>query len=387
MVDTGLTNAWRGKALRQAVNLYRCMEGEGPPPVHQECWVCGDIFDQLERFASSAIHALSPLEFNNYLIGTRIDPVIQSNEERLWDEVGGEQAEPIKGELNREIGKIVGEEMGKEVEFESPEVVAIVDTRFAHVVLDISPLFIYGRYRKLSREIPQSTWPCNRCRGKGCERCDHTGKMYQTSVQELIGDLAMDVTQGEEHLFHGMGREDVDALMLGTGRPFVLEIRNPKRRFIDLEKLEKKVNERASGKAEFLGLRMSSRDEVREVKMANPSKVYRVEVGLEGKIDKEKLNEVVRSLKGTIIVQHTPTRVAHRRADKARRRKIIDIWVDEICADGIVLYMEAEAGTYVKEFIHGDNERTRPNLSEALGVKCEVSSLDVIGVTYDDNEE
>ena len=40
----------------------------------------------------------------------------------------------------------------------------------------------------------------------------------------------------------------------------------------------------------------------------------------------------------------------------------------------------AEAGTYVKELVHGDHGRTEPSLAGALGVACEVVELDVLDV-------
>lgn len=381
-IGTGLTNKERGRRLRVAVNIHRHLMGE-EAPIHEECWLCGNLFERLERYADAAIRSMEGLEFSTFLIGTRVDPEIQSREERLWGEVDGDSAEPIKAELNREIGKIVESRSGKEVDFHSPDVVAVIDTRFAHVELDIAPLFIYGRYRKLSREIPQTRWPCRACRGKGCGRCDFTGKMYQTSVQELIGDPVLRITGGEDHFFHGMGREDIDARMLGSGRPFVLEVRKPLRRVMGYKELERTVNAGSEGMAEVSGLRPSSRDEVRRVKAASPPKTYRVMVRLKGKVDKGKLNEVVRSFKNAIIVQKTPQRVAHRRADKDRRRMVMEMAVERFDDDLIILRLEAESGTYVKELVHGDEGRTQPNLTELLGVPCEVEALDVITIAYD----
>jgi tRNA pseudouridine synthase 10 len=384
--STGLTNEIRGRNLRSAVALIRSMRDD-EAPFHVKCWLCEDVFDNVDRYAQSAAKKLSEVEFSNYLIGTRIDPAIVEREERLWSELGGEEAEPIKAELNREIGKVVGPLTGKEAEFSSPDVVAIVDTRFSHVVLDVAPIFLYGRYLKLSREIPQTKWPCKKCRGKGCEKCDFTGKMYQTSVQEIIGDLVLEQVEGDEHLFHGMGREDIDALMLGTGRPFVLEVRGPKKRTLDLKSLNDEINLEAKGRVEVLGLRASSREEVRRVKLATPDKSYRVTIRLNGKVDKEKLNDVVRSFKGSAIIQQTPLRVTHRRADKARERSIRDAFVESFDGEMMSLVLTAESGTYVKEFVHGDQGRTHPNLSQELGITCEVISLDVIAIADDANEE
>ena len=44
---------------------------------------------------------------------------------------------------------------------------------------------------------------------------------------------------GVETKFSSAGREDVDVRMLGTGRPFVIEVLNPRTRSITAEMLEK----------------------------------------------------------------------------------------------------------------------------------------------------
>ena len=75
--------------------------------------------------------------------------------------------------------------------------------------------------------------------------------MYKESVEELISEIFLDKTRGYEAKFHGAGREDIDVKMLGTGRPFVLEIKEPKIRKLDLQKLAKEVNEHSKGKTEY----------------------------------------------------------------------------------------------------------------------------------------
>lgn len=384
-VETGTTDLERGRRMRETVTREQASRDEAMPP-SSPCWICEDMFQDLERLAEAALEKLATIEYDTFLIGTRVDPAVQDREEQLWAEVGGEKAEPIKAELNREIGKIVEAVTEKEVEFLTPDVVAVVDTRFGHVDLDISPIFIYGRYRKYSREIPQTRWPCRVCQGKGCKRCGNTGKMYQNSVQEVIGDVLLREVEGQDHFFHGMGREDIDARMLGTGRPFVIEISEPRRRSLDLHSLTNVINEKGAGVADFSGLRRSTREEVRQIKAAIPDKVYLAEVKVHGKVNKDQVDEVVQSLSRARITQQTPTRVAHRRADLARERGIHDLQVMEFDQDRLVLKLRTESGTYVKEFVSGDNGRTVPSFSAALGVPCEVTALDVLQVIDTTNE-
>lgn len=384
-VETGTTNEERGRGMRAAVALERSARSESMPR-SELCWLCEGTFESLERYAQAAIEKLGTIEYSSFLIGTRVDPLVQDREERLWADIGGDRAEPIKAELNREIGKIVEARTGKRAEFRSPDVVAIVDTRFAQVDLDIAPVFFYGRYRKHSREIPQTRWPCRVCQGKGCKRCGDTGKMYQNSVQEIIGEVFLRAAEGKDHFFHGMGREDIDARMLGTGRPFVLEISEPRKRRLDLDVLTARANESGRDLADFSGLRPSTREEVRQIKAATPDKVYLAEVRPHGKVNKGRVDEVVQSLSQARITQQTPTRVAHRRADLARQRTIHDLQLMEFDEERFVLRLRTESGTYVKEFVSGDNGRTVPSISAALGVPCEVTALDVIQVIDNANE-
>lgn len=368
----GMTNDARGRIIRDSLAL-------GDP---EGCSLCGDVFDLLDRFAEGVAEGVNSVESDNFLVGCRVDPAVTEAEKALWKELGIE-GESIKTELNREIGKIALPMINRPVEFKNPQVVACIDTRFADVELDMAPLFIYGRYNKLSREIPQTIWPCRACKGKGCARCNETGKMYQTSVQEIIGDIALRMADGKEHFFHGMGREDIDALMLGDGRPFVLEISQPKKRDIDLDELELRANE--SDLAHYRDLSFTDREAVKKTKLATPTKVYRARVRADGKVNKEQVVGVALSFRDVYVDQRTPRRVEHRRADLIRKRKIL--WVEaEMADDGTFdLTLETESGTYVKEFVSGDDGRSIPSFSEALGVRCAVEALDVIAIN--DQEE
>ena len=42
-----------------------------------------------------------------------------------------------------------------------------------------------------------------------------------------------------------------------------------------------------------------------------------------------------------------------------------------------MLHLLAQAGTYIKEFVHSDIGRTQPNVSSLLGSKTDILQLDV----------
>lgn len=77
-------------------------------------------------------------------------------------------------------------------------------------------IYIAGRYIKLDRNISQTEFIVE---GK---------RKGTTSVQEVIEDIVLQPLQSDSLTFISSGREDMDVRMLGDGRPFVLELKNPK---------------------------------------------------------------------------------------------------------------------------------------------------------------
>ncbi|MEM2977649.1 MAG: tRNA pseudouridine(54/55) synthase Pus10, partial [Thermoplasmata archaeon] len=174
------TNSERGRAIRLAL---AAAGARSEPAVF--CPICDNIFDELDGIARAAARKMAPYEFSTFLVGSKQEASTLELEERLG------YPEHLKQEVNRELGKRLEALTGKTVDFDSPDVTIIVDIAFGSVEIQLAPLFIYGRYRKLERGIPQTRWPCRACRGKGCARCGGTGRMYQTSVEELIAGAVM----------------------------------------------------------------------------------------------------------------------------------------------------------------------------------------------------
>lgn len=372
-IEKGPTNKQKGTLIRN--NLKQSKKTHA-----KDCWLCEGLTEEIDHFVDLISDALKEYEFDTFLIGSKIDEDIVEREKELWDFISSEEFEPIKMEINREVGKILEEKLGKTVGFEKPDITVIVDTAFDVVNLQIRPLFIYGRYKKFERGIPQTKWPCRICRGKGCNSCNYTGKMYETSVEELISKKALKRTKGNDESFHGCGREDIDALMLGSGRPFVLEIKNPKKRTIDLAILTSEINFYTKDRVEISNLRFSDRKEIARIKNAEFQKTYYIVIEGEKPIKKEKLKEVAQILQGKTIKQLTPTRVAHRRANKIRERKIYNCELESVEGSIARLTIETQSGTYIKELVSGDSGRTTPNISEMIGIPCKVKELDVIEI-------
>lgn len=245
-------------------------------------------------------------------------------------------------------------------------------------------VFLEGRYRKLSRDLPQTVFFCPDCKGhprrrKKCARCEGFGKLTKDSVQELIGWVAGKAFGTRKHRFHGAGREDVDVRMLGGGRPFVLELVDPKVFQVDLAELEAEINRRNEGRLEVLGLHWTEKTRIAILKETPHAKEYEALVELGGAVDPARLAGLAgRRIE---VVQHTPDRVAHRRAEKDRIRWI-ELRVLELQEDPALLRvrLSTQHGTYVKEVLSGEEGKTQPSLASLLDVPCRCRELDVLAI-------
>ena len=375
------SNGQIGAAIRRARSekgIETILKKKPNPKLLKTCVLCGGIFADMDRYTALLKKEAKKHDFETYLVGCKIDNSLIEREEKLWEEIGAEFCEPIKREINRTFGLMVWHWTKKNAEFNFPDILFTIDFKRRKIEVKLNPFYIYGRYRKLVRGIPQTKWPCRECRGRGCKKCDYTGKQYQETVEELIAEKAMAETEGKSSSFHGEGREDIDARMLGKGRPFILEIFEPKKRAIDMKKLEGKINKFAEGKVEVSGLRRSDRREVQLIKAMKHDKIYDVLIDCKKATQKD-LKKLEEYFHDRLISQKTPARVLHRRADKVRKRKIGYVEA-KIVKGGFRAAIKTQAGAYIKELVSGDNGRTEPSFSSVLKKPCVVKELDVIEV-------
>jgi len=345
------------------------------------CYLCDGSFDSLEDVINRSVDQLQPYEYATFLVGAELPTEVEEREDEFKAEFEVKHGESMRNSFSREIGKKIAEATGKATDYKRPDVVILVNPFKKHVSVQVNPLYMAGRYRKLVRGIPQSRWLCSKCRGKGCASCNWTGKMYPESVEELIGDPVREQTMGEEIALHGAGREDIDARMLGQGRPFVIEVKKPKKRFIDLRSLAKTINERARGKVEVSNLRFASKDLVRTLKKEEAAeKEYRAIVEFEKPVQDEQLLLLEKSLVNAVVRQQTPRRVLHRRADLVREKHIYKAKVKRMTPNRIELRLRCQGGLYIKELVTGDDGRTTPNVADIVGVRAVPIELDVLRV-------
>ena len=388
LVGYGLDNRERGLELINIIDMnFDTNVEEAMICESEECSICDGLISDIDNFIDLSCESITPYLLSTFKIGTIVDKDILERASQFSNLFGSNLFESIKSQLNREIGIGVYQKIGLSAQLDLPDAVIIIDTRYDTINLEIKSLFIEGNYNKYDRTIPQTYWPCSQCKGNGCKNCNGTGQLYPDSVQSLVAEPFMKFTESSENLFHGMGREDIDAAMLGLGRPFVLELRMPKKRDVDLEEIEDMINTSNVNRIKATNLKFVKRSRVPELKNTICDKSYRVDVSIPDELTIESLKNGAQRLKEKLVKQRTPTRVAHRRADLVRPRLVTSVDVVSFEQGMVELKIRAQHGTYIRELVSGDMGRTIPSLSSLVDGACKVEVLDVLNLHLENEEE
>ncbi|KAI9221965.1 hypothetical protein BC828DRAFT_379677 [Blastocladiella britannica] len=230
-------------------------------------------------------------------------------------------------------------------------------------------IYLGGRYLKLARHVAQSLWLID-----GVPKTPH-------SVEQCCGDGAKAVARADEAVLIAAGREDSDVRMLGSGRPFYIELKNARNTKFDSLPIALEVNRMWEGIVQVSRMRWITKEETKLVKVGEElkAKQYSCLVWADA-ADPAKIAHV-NSLTSIQIQQATPTRVLHRRANMTRPKMVHWVRVTPLAERQFYrVDLETQAGSYVKEFITGDLGRTVPSLRSLLGTSTDILELDVTNV-------
>ncbi|MGQ9513849.1 MAG: tRNA pseudouridine(54/55) synthase Pus10 [Thermoproteota archaeon] len=397
-LDRGFSNKEKGRALKMLLNIHaqtliqsdrksalcltKALVESGYAPsiatlkrlrrkleiVAKPCYICSGSMDRLEEYAFLAINSLKEVECSTIAVGCRVPLEVEEKEDELKSRFRLRHGENIRYEVTREIGAFIEKLTGKTIDKIQPDVTLIIRIPGGETEVNINPIFIKGKYRKLVGGIPQTKSPWYKDSGE--------------SIEEIIGMPLLEQTMGERLKFHGAGREDVDVRMIGQGRPFVIEIIRPKRRTIDLASIQDRINREQNGRLQVLDLDKADKKAVAKVKIfgEKAKKTYRAVIKLDREICEKELSKLESKLNNITIYQRTPTRVLKRRGDKIRQKHLYKALLKMISPDTIEATFQCEGGLYIKELINGDAGRTKPSLAELAGRDAQYIDLEVIDI-------
>jgi len=317
----------------QVRDLYKTVFGQEINS--KPCVICGSRLDNvIVELGRQAAEELRKYKVNTFLVAAHIDDNIKRLEEHFRIEYGLQYAESIGSELKREVSKIIQSQLGLKPDFNYPDVVVEIWFPPPHVSLSFQPLLLEGRYWKISRRVSQSTWITRR----GIKR-------YPFSVEEALLPL-LELYDGTQLVLHAAGREDVDVRMLGTGRPMVVEIKEAKRRDVDIKEAVEYINQWSKGLVNVGLVGQSNRERVRKIKgeKARHVKTYRALVVATKSIDSDKLQRLEEYFDNVVVRQRTPRRVRHRRPDIIRERRVYSVKIRPVSSRVFEALIRCEGG-------------------------------------------
>jgi tRNA pseudouridine synthase 10 len=322
--------------------------------------------------------------FDTFLIGAALPAHLYEKEDRIRARFKIRGRENIKSQFMRDLRKKFGECTKKQIDFLHPDMV--INLQFEkEATLDINikmrPIIILGRYVKKNRGIPQR-------KGGDYIGCDDMNSQNEfspsinvtpqsastvlavrnqedTSIQSILSREILKITKGESLKFSWIGSEDEESLVSGSGRPFFVQVRNPKtirlnkRRlnfpryglFVNIERYFKRLPEQP---VQFIAK-------------------TRIVIQSSTQLGKEEVLKI-KSLADSIVV--FPNQKNKSRSSKKRIYSVDIVNIDNRVFE---LHLVAEGGLAIKQFVEG-REYISPNVSTTANLQFECLYFDILDV-------
>lgn len=383
---TDLTNEARGESLRKSVAMKLNEPVEPVDP--SDCWVCEGVTSDVTLWANRVLEAIEDLTVETFQVGTRVPDSIEERESELREAAGLEPdaGETMNAEYNRAVGKLLEDRLDAVVDFEYPDVVTILDLETGDVELQLNPTYLGGRYRKLEPGLDQRMRICRVCNGKGtewregeamaCEACDGSGYDTRESMEWYITQPIKIAMDGTEAIFNTAGQEDDDVLVLGEGRPFVVEVKEARTRPLDTKEIQEEINTASDQIITVDGLAKASRDLVEYLTQTPVHETYQLELSFADAVSSEDFTEAIDALDAASVRQTLE------RGDQVTEQVRKLGWVSgkHIGQTTATVELGATKGIDFEALMVGDTDRSNPNLADLVGTDVTVESIAVVSI-------
>ncbi|MCS7113319.1 MAG: tRNA pseudouridine(54/55) synthase Pus10 [Candidatus Bathyarchaeota archaeon] len=378
-----LTNRERGRSIKIAllmeaeasedIEVIRILSSKGMlpeasatlqrrgvnPPEPQACFVCGGVSDKLQNIASRIVDMVSGYEFNSFVVGIVVPGWVSEREDIVRSISSSTYCEGLKSEFSRELGKLLSSMLGVVFDPYRPDMNVIVDPFSVSIDISPTPLYLAGRFRKLKPGLPIRSRICRVCMGGGCALCGGLG-VKETSVEYIFRKVSVELYRCESVKLHVPLDDGRDRVVLGLGRRFVLEVRKPRRRSIDLDLFKERLDSSFEGLIDVNGLSYVDRGFIRRMKTSFESEGYILLLKPVESMDISEAAERLKYLEGLRVKQRYP-------GFKARLKVISDVSV-KFREDGLFeLRFISSEPLHTKSFIEGGRD-TKPTVMEVTGI-------------------
>jgi len=353
----------------QAYRLCRrCAEREGGGGSSfeivegRDCFVCAGVMDRVERMANLAASRARRYQFRTFAVGVTVPDGVQEREDELRSMMKLKGNETIKTQAARLVAIQASRTLGKRVDRQRPDVNLLADFAVGDVAVASKPIYYYGRYTKPAGVAQRRSF-CEECRGAGCKKCRNTGFEQKPSVEGALRAKLARLGGSEKMTFTWLGSEDRESRVYPPGRPFVAEVKNPRRR-----RLPNRFGSRLRG-----GLVSVTSGKVLPSKPIHvPSFRFRTRIKAKAasRVTPEGLAELRSRFHGATVRFERPH----------NRPTVKTVYRVSAKAKGKTLFIDAEldGGLPVKRFVSG--ELVSPSVSEVLKTEVGCRSFDIFRV-------
>ncbi|MDG6983042.1 MAG: hypothetical protein JRN28_00570 [Nitrososphaerota archaeon] len=325
----------------------------------KECSLCGGLIERIATVADLASKRAKPYQFKTFAVGVTLPEGVQEKEDELRSDLRLIGRETVKTQVARLVASRLAQITRKRLDKKNADVVVLANFASDDVSITTKPLFYYGRYTK-PPGVAQRRNFCESCRGSGCDACRGTGYEQKPSVEEAIRGKLTRFSGSAKIIFTWLGSEDRESRVFSPGRPFVAEIKSPKKR-----KLPKSFNARLR-KGSVL-VRGGKALPSKPTRLPSFRFLTEIRASARGRVDPD----AIRALKSTFL----RASVTFERPNSRPVTKMVYSASASVRGKKLFIRAELDGGLPVKRFVSG--ELVSPSVSEVLKTEVGCRSFDI----------
>ena len=322
-----------------------------------KCYVCKNIFENLDSMLSNIFEKSSNLDFKTFNLGLILKNSFLERDDLIKSKFKIKGIENLKFAISAEMSKKISRRTKSKRIINDPELLIQANFKDESSTIRTKPIFVYGRYNKKIRKIRQKRMSCKSCNGIGCHNCNFKGLENIESIEGKISNLLIKKFEGNQVKINWIGGEDQSSLVLGNGRPFFAKILNPKKRNRILRK---------SSNLEGISL----------------SELKKILIQPKGSISFKSKVSIIVDTEKPILLAHLKkldilknTKIHDLSKDKKSiTKQIYQIRYKKLGKTSFRLDLFADGGIPIKFFIQNSN--VTPNISKLLGNPCHCRKID-----------
>ena len=323
-----------------------------------KCYICKNLFSNAVLYVKMMQNASMRYEFSTFTVGAILKQSIIERDDKLRSKFHLHGVDGIKTAVTRELGKKFARKTRTRIDHLLPDIIFTINFRTEQCDVKTKPIFLYGRYIKNKRGLPQKEESCQDCKGKGCIFCNNHGIVSFDSVEGKISQFLYEKFETNQVKFTWIGGEDKTSLVMGNGRPFFAKLLSPKKRNV---RLAKKSN---LDKIMIHALRKI--DHIPNGSIHFKSKIKML-VSAKNNISSNRLKKLKQLV--TVPIEITDSN------NKQHKKTIHKVNYKKNSLQSFTVEIEADGGIPIKRFVDGFN--IIPNISSLLGTQCSCEKFDI----------